>query len=127
MTRILVESGAEANMLVVVPPARDAATAAGEALTAFARSVALEHPRIRIHVAIVDEPAPAGLLRELQSDDVEVSFAGGERYVRRIEEVVLSGGTASLRRGAVVLITGGLAVPAVSLRTTWRLGTVVRS
>jgi polyketide synthase PksN len=84
---------------------------AGEAVGAYAKSLRLEQPRMRLKALGVEGATRAAiLLEELRDESPEVQYEGGQRLVRSIAEIPPEATVAGapIPRGAVLLVTGGL-------------------
>jgi polyketide synthase PksL len=88
---------------------------AGEAVGAYAGSLRLEQPRLRLKALGVERTTPAAtlaaiLLAELRDESLDVRYAHGKRLLRSLEEIPSGaiGTETTIPRGGVFLVTGGL-------------------
>ncbi|MBM7776559.1 amino acid adenylation domain-containing protein [Actinokineospora baliensis] len=112
VVRDLADSGSK---LVVVTrgaqPAgtRAVASPAQTALWGLGRVIALEHPDLGLTLIDLDESTPASVvLDELSSDEPQVAYENGTRYVARLSRETAPGTGPTLSPDGMYLITGGL-------------------
>ncbi len=104
LTRALIRNRAsEPLRLLYVYPAGEAVYAA---VGAYAKSVRQEQPGVRWKTVGIDSETQE-VLAELTEEGGEVRYVGGNREVRKVEEIALAEKATGIRKEGVYLITGG--------------------